>query len=205
MKTLLLATSNKAKQEELTRGLQPLIAKGLVLKTLKDFPDIIHPEETGATFEENAKIKAMSYAEQTGLAALADDGGILIDILNGEPGVKSRRWPGYEASDQELIDYALDKLKDVPAGKRGARFQTCVCFYDPESETTICEEGDIQGHLSETPLDIETNGYPFRVLFIVDKYDKFYDHMTEAEHHEMNHRLHALRRVISQMEKYLLE
>ncbi|MBP7967512.1 non-canonical purine NTP pyrophosphatase, partial [Candidatus Woesebacteria bacterium] len=103
MHKLLLATTNKAKQAEITFGLQPLLEKGVTIVSLRDFPSIEEPEETGATFEENAKLKAQYYAQKTGLPALADDGGLMIDALGGEPGVKSRRWPGYSATDTELI------------------------------------------------------------------------------------------------------
>lgn len=217
MKKLLLATSNKAKQLEITQGLQSLIKLGLTIVSLNDFPDIKQPEETGATFEENAKLKAKYYAEKTGLPALADDGGLMIDALGGAPGVKSRRWPGYEATDQELITYALEQMKDIPPRKRTAKLATCLCFYDldgiPSQErgpakprgVFICEQEHIDGYITQEPLTMDTNGYPYRALFKVTKYDKFYDALTEEEHDAINHRLLAIKRLIPKIEQSLLE
>lgn len=205
MNKLLLATTNKAKQEEITLGLQPLLEKGITIVSLNDVPEIEDPEETGATFEENAKLKAKYYAEKTGLPAIADDGGLMIDALGGEPGVKSRRWPGYAATDIELIHYALDKMKDIPEGKRTAQLATCVAFYDPSSQEFTCEQESIDGFITTKPLTMDTNGYPYRALFKVTKYNKFYDELTPEEHDAINHRLLAIKRLLHQIEKYLLQ
>ncbi|CAN5116746.1 RdgB/HAM1 family non-canonical purine NTP pyrophosphatase [soil metagenome] len=217
MKKLLLATTNKAKQEEILFGLKPLIEQGLIVISLSDVDIQEYPEETGVTFEENAKLKAKYYAEKTGLPALADDGGIMIDALGGKPGVKSRRWPGYEATDKELIDYALKKLKDVPADKRTAKLVTCVCFYYPKVEIPslkgvsegrgvyVCEQEQIEGFMTDKPLTMETNGYPYRALFKVLKFNKFYDELTHEEHDAINHRLLAIKRLIPTIQKYLLQ
>ena len=205
MNKLLLATTNKAKQSEITLGLQPLLKQGITIVSLNDFPEIEEPDETGATFEENAKLKARYYAEKTGLSAIADDGGLMIDALGGEPGVKSRRWPGYAATDIELIHYALDKMKDIPDGKRTAQLATCVAFYDPSSQEFTCEQESIDGFITTEPLTMDTNGYPYRALFMVTKYNKFYDELTEEEHDAINHRLLAIKRLLHQIEKYLLQ
>lgn len=205
MNKLLLATTNKAKQTEITFGLQPLLEKGVTIVSLHDFPHIEEPEETGATFEENAKLKAQYYAEKTGLPALADDGGLMIDALGGEPGVKSRRWPGYAATDLELINYALDKMKTIPKDKRTAHLATCVAFYDPTSGHFHCDQESIDGFITTEPLTMDTNGYPYRALFKVTTYNKFYDELTQEEHDAINHRLRALKRLIPQIEKYLLQ
>ena len=205
MKKLLLATTNNAKKIEIILGLKPLIDRGLEVITLNDLENIEQPEETGVTFEENAKLKAKYYADKTGLPALADDGGLMIDALNGEPGVKSRRWPGYEATDEELIHYALDKMKDISEEKRSAKLETCVCFFDPQSQQYVCEQEDINGRITDKPLTMDTNGYPYRVLFIVEQFDKFYDELTETEHDAINHRLIAIKRLIPTLEKFLLK
>lgn len=216
MKKLLLATTNKAKQEEITLGLQPLIEKGVTIVSLNDYPHFEEPEETGATFVENAKLKAKYYAEKIGLPALADDGGLMIDALGGEPGVKSRRWPGYAATDLELIHYALNKMKTIPDTKRTAELRTCLCFYTPHNIPSlrgvskgrgvyICEQESIEGSITQKPLTMETNGYPYRALFKVTKYNKFYDELTPEEHDAINHRLLALKRLLHQIEKYLLQ
>lgn len=195
MTRLLIATTNPAKREEITYGLQDLVNDGLEILTLQDVQVEGEPVESADTFEGNAKIKAQFYGDQTGLPTISDDGGLMIDALNGAPGVKSRRWPGYEATDEELITYALDKMNDVPEGKRTAQLVTCVCLYDPVNKQFTTEQESIKGKISAEPLTMDTNGYPYRALFIVDKYDKFYDELSKAEHHEINHRLKALRKL----------
>ena len=114
MKKLLIATSNPGKKIEILKALE-IIIKEFELLTLDNFPNITEPEETGKTFEENALIKAKYYALATNLPTIADDGGIMIDALNGEPGVRSRRWPGYTATDEELIQMTLEKMKYAAA------------------------------------------------------------------------------------------
>jgi len=205
MNKLLVATTNQAKKLELLSGLSSLQKNGWEILTLKDLNITDDPEETGKTFEENALLKAMYYGEKTGLPTLADDGGLMIDALGGEPGVKSRRWKGYECTDQELIEYALEKLQGIPLENRTAKLQTCLCFYNPQTKFTASEEEPIEGYIAEKRLDRETNGYPYRVLFIVKKYHKFYDEMTPDEHDEENHRLKALRRLLVQIERNLLQ
>jgi XTP/dITP diphosphohydrolase len=96
MKKILIATTNKAKLEEIKNGLKPLLKQKIKLLTLTDVGVEEKPEESGKTFCENAKIKAKFYAKKTNLPTLADDGGLLIPSLNNEPGVRSRRWLGCE-------------------------------------------------------------------------------------------------------------
>jgi len=154
------------------------------------------PIESGSTFEENARIKAQFYAGQTKIPTLADDGGLMIDALNGAPGVISRRWPGYEATDRELIDYALEKMKNIPKDERTAQLKTCVCFCNPTSNYLSCNEQSIDGMMAEKPTTYDTNGYPFRALFIVKKFNTFYDELSQDEHQEINHRLKAIQHLI---------
>lgn len=205
MKKLLIATHNKAKKEEILRGLNTLIKEGIKIVDLEELHISMEPEETGKTFQENSLLKAKFYAELSQLPTIADDGGLVIPFLNNEPGVKSRRWPGYEVTDEELIKYALSQLKDVKGTNRIAFLETCLCFYDPLSRQTNFEQEKIKGRISETPLTIDTNGYPFRVLFIVEKYNKFYDELTKEEHEKENHRLKALKRLVKKIMPNLLQ
>lgn len=201
MKKLLIATSNKSKKKEILRGLTPLAKIGVQLLTLDDVTITGEPIESGTTFEENAKIKAKFYASQAKIPTLADDGGLMIDALNGAPGVISRRWPGYEATDRELIDYALEKMKNIPKDERTAQLKTCVCFCNPASNYISCNEQSIDGMMSEKPTTYDTNGYPFRALFIVKKFNKFYDELSQEEHQEINHRLKAIQHLIPVISK----
>ena len=195
MKAILIATSNPGKFKELIKGLETLNEKGIKLLSLKELDVNEKPQENGKTFQDNALIKARFYARKTGLPTIADDGGLTIDILKGAPGVKSRRWTGYEATDEELIKYTLYKLKNVPLSKRHARLTACLCYYNPLSKKKIFKEQSIKGRIASRPVKNWTKGYPYRALFIVDKYKKYYDELTDEEHEIINHRLRAARKL----------
>lgn len=196
MKKILIATTNLAKLKELKSGLKSLEKLGIEILTLNDVKvGEKTPVETGHTFQENALIKAKFYADLTNLTCLSDDGGLIIPYLNNEPGVKSRRWLGYEATDEELIRHALLHLRGVTGGHRAAYLETCLCVYYPKTKRVIYETEKIVGHISEKPNGKPTHGYPYRAIFIVDKFNKYYDELTEKEHVEINHRLKALKRL----------
>lgn len=200
MKKILIATTNLAKLEELKIGLKSLEKQGIKILTLNDVKVGEHePVETGKTFPENALIKAKFYSRLTHLPCLSDDGGLIIPYLNNAPGVLSRRWPGYEASDEELINLTLSNLRGCTGSKRTAFLQTCLCFYDPEIKQVIFETEKIKGHIAEKPSKKPTNGYPYRAIFIVDKFNKFYDELTPQEHNQINHRLKALKRLVNKI------
>ncbi len=197
MKKLLLATHNPAKLEELKIGLKELEKYGITLVSLNDVRVEEEPVETGSTFQENSELKAKFYSKLTGLPTIADDGGLIIPYLNNAPGVKSKRWPGYEASDEELIGFTLNKLKGCTGDKRIAYLETCVTFLMPNSpvNTQISEQEKIKGYIADIPSNRATNGYPFRALFIVDEFDKYYDELTDKEHDQINHRYIALKKL----------
>lgn len=192
MKKLLIATSNKAKFEEISKAIKKLTDNKIEILGLSDVDVSGDPVENGKTFEENAKIKAKFYGDQTNLPTLADDAGLEIDILNGEPGVKTRRWKGYEATDKELINFTLEKLKGIPFEKRTAKLTTCICLYFPKENKFHIERASINGKIATKPLNQKTNGYPFRVLFVIDGLNKFYGEITRKEHEKINHRLKAI-------------
>ncbi|MBI2641222.1 hypothetical protein HYW87_01335 [Candidatus Roizmanbacteria bacterium] len=205
MNKLLIATHNKAKLSEHLLGLAPLIRKGLNVVSLTDLAIKDSPQETGKTFEENSLLKAKFYGNLSGLPTISDDGGLIIPVLNNKPGVTSKRWPGYEASDKELIQYTLKRLEKVHDKKRVAYLQTCICFYDPETKKSMCEEEKIKGFIAKYPTHKHRKGYPFRALFIVEEFNKYYDELSEREHQKVNHRLIALRRLLQKIESYLIE
>lgn len=203
MKKILIATSNPGKIEEIIDGLKPLKKFGIRFVRLNDVGVEEKVEETGKTFCENAKIKALFYGEKTNLPTIADDGGLIIPYLNNEPGVKSRRWLGYEASDEELIQYTLKRLNNQPTENRIAFLQTCVCFYHPQTKKIFFQEENIKGWLAEKPSPRRIKGYPFRALFIVEKFNKYYDELTDEEHHQVNHRLRAIKKLIPKIKQSL--
>ncbi len=133
--TILVATTNQGK----VRELRAMLGDAVEWKTLADFPQIGEVEEDGATFAENARKKATEYARATGLWTLADDSGLVVDALDGAPGVKSARFSGDvpPGTDRKIIDQRniaklLDLLKGIPAEKRSARFVCHLCLASPE-------------------------------------------------------------------------
>jgi len=134
---------------------------------------------------------------------LSDDGGLVIPYLNNEPGVKSRRWLGYEATDKELIKFALSNLRGCTGSKRTAYLETCLCFYDPQIKNAIYEIEKIKGHIAEKPSGLPTKGYPYRAIFIVDEFNKYYDELTQKEHQKVNHRLKALKRLTERIKNLI--
>lgn len=202
---ILIATHNKSKLKEIKKGLKNLINHQITLLSLKDVQITSNPEETGITFEENSLIKAKYYAELSKLPTISDDGGLGITILNGEPGVKSKRWLGYEMTDEELITHTLQKLTDIPKNKRNAYLQTCVTFFDPTTHKVIQISEKIKGSIALQSSGNPTNGYPFRAIFIVEKFNKLYERLTHQEHEQINHRLHALKKISKKILTYLLQ
>jgi len=144
-------------------------------------------KESGKTYEENAIKKAVFYSKLTGLPVLADDGGLEIDILGGEPGLKSRRWPGYKASDEELIGLALEKLKGVPREKRTACFVVVVALAFSENKV-FTARGEKQGIILEKPQGKMISGYPFRSIFYLPKQDKTFNQLSIEQEAETGHR-----------------
>lgn len=204
MKSILIATHNPGKLKDIRKGLVSLEKKGITIVSLNDLNITKEPEETGTTFEENTLLKAKYYASLTNLPTISDDGGLTIDILNGEPGVKSRRWPGYAATDEELIQFALNKLNGIPREKRKAALQTCVGFYDPHTKDFIVECEKNSGYIAEKPTKQKTKGYPYRALFILDATGSYYDELTPEQHEQFNHRLLAVKRLSKKIEKYFI-
>ena len=127
------ATGNAGKLRELRRILE---AQGHEVVSQKELGITIEPDETGTTFEANALIKAETICKASGLPTIADDSGLCVDALDGAPGVYSARYCGHHGDDEANNDKLLEKMKDVPAGQRGAKFVAAVCFILPPASTS---------------------------------------------------------------------
>ncbi|MBI2064685.1 MAG: non-canonical purine NTP pyrophosphatase [Candidatus Yanofskybacteria bacterium] len=180
---ILIATKNPGKAREISFFLKNF---GFETVSLLNFANVPEVEETGKTFEENAIMKAKAYFESLGIPTVADDSGLAIDYLNGEPGVKSRRWLGYEMTDQEMIDTALEKLKGVPIEKRTTHLIAVGVYYD--GKNTVIERGSTDGYIVEEQKVKCEPGYPFRAIFWMPKFGKLYQDLTHEEHEQINHR-----------------
>jgi XTP/dITP diphosphohydrolase len=193
MSKILLATHNPGKILEYREIFK---SYPIELVTLRDINITHEPEETGKTFDENAIAKARYYAEHTDLPVLAEDSGLEIDYLNGEPGVYSGRWPGHKATDQELIDIAMSKLQNVPKEKRGAQFRVVVAFKMPRENEVFTGQGMLRGMILEKPIKKIIPGFPFRSIFYVPEIDKVLGEMTESEEAQIGHRSQAMKQLL---------
>ena len=171
MKTLLIATTNPAKFAEIKDFFSdiPIVCVGL-----RDVGITTPVEETGKTFEENAILKAKTYAKLSGLPTLADDGGLEIDAFHGEPGVHSHRWihTDREDTDEELIAYTIEQMKDVPLSKRGAQLRLVLALVLPNGEIHT-SEGVIRGVIAQKPSSYRREGFPYRSLLYLPELEKF--------------------------------
>lgn len=179
---ILIATKNPGKAKEI----KSIVGNTFEVVSLSDLADAPDVKETGETFEENAILKAKKYFEWSGIPTIADDSGLEIDYLVGEPGVLSRRWPGYEATDQELIDMTLKKMNGVARDMRSAHLVAVGAYYN--GENTIVESGSIDGYIVEEQSVECEPGYPFRAIFWIPKFRKLYQDLTHEEHEKINHR-----------------
>jgi len=198
MKKLLIATKNKGKIFEISKYLSDLPVKLVSLRDVGIDDDV---EETGKTYEENSKLKALFYAKRSGMAAVSDDGGLEISALNGAPGVRSRRWLGYEAKDEELVDYMKKVARELPDDNRVAFFKTVVSFALPDGRVWS-EKGEVKGEIAKKPMMRLLRGYPYRSFFFLPEIEKFYheDQLSEKEEDVYNHRKKALEK----LKKYIL-
>ncbi len=196
---ILIATKNPGKLLEYCELMKEM---PLEIVTLEDFGISDEPEEDRPTFEENAAKKVNFYSNFVDFPTLAEDSGLEIDCLNGEPGVLSRRWPGYEATDEELIKIVLKKLENAPADKRGAQFRVVMALKFPHDKNIFFGEGIMRGFLMEKPIEKIIPGYPFRSLFYNPDVGRIIGEMTMEEEAKIAHRKDALKILLPHLLKY---
>ena len=193
MQKLLIATTNPGKLREYKDFLSDLPVDLVSLKDVGITDDV---EEKGKTYEENSRAKALFYARKSGLPAISDDGGIEIHALNNEPGIKSRRWLGYEASDEELIDHMVKVSKKLPEENRKATFRLVVSLGLPDGKV-YSREGKVEGIIAKKPHQKLLHGYPYRSFFYLPQANKFYheSELTKDEMKKYNHRYMAVKKL----------
>ena len=184
---IILATKNQKKVEELKAMLTDLDVNIL---SLSDFPDIPEVEETGITFAENAELKSTAIARATGKIALADDSGLEVDALGGQPGVYSNRFAGPGASDRDKYMRILELLDGVPDEKRTARFRAAVAVSTPNGDTTIVE-GSCEGQIAHEPRGDQ--GFGYDPIFYLPEFNKTMAELTPEAKNAISHRGKALR------------
>lgn len=185
---LVLATRNRAKLEELRRILAPLVPVEVL--GLDDVPAYDEVPETGATFEDNALIKAREAVLRTGLPAVADDSGLTVDALSGMPGVLSARWAGSAASDEANLRLVLEQVADVPDERRGASFVCAAVLVTPAGAEEVVR-GQLTGTLLRAPRG--TNGFGYDPVFVPVGHTRTTAEMSPAEKDAISHRGTAFR------------
>src|SRR5688572_19123022 len=191
MKTLLLATHNQGKVAEFRDMLGGLVED---IKSAADFA-LPEPDETGTSFIDNAILKAKSARRATNLPCLADDSGLAIDALNGEPGIYSARWAGECKDFRYAMQQVHDKLNGNVNGQK-ARFVAVLALTLPEGKTELFE-GVVEGALAWPPRG--TNGHGYDPIFVPEGHDRTFAEMDAAEKNELSHRARA----VEQLAAYL--
>ena len=189
---LVLATRNQGKIIEFRRILEALAPGEIELVGVDQFPDLVDVDETGLTFEENSLLKARYTCLATGLPAIADDSGLCVDALNGDPGIYSARWAGEHGNDQANLEKVLDQLKDVPDEKRTAHFMCVASLVLPDGRELVAE-GRFEGHILHAPVG--ENGFGYDPIFQPLGLRISSAQMSAEEKDAMSHRGKSLRAI----------
>jgi XTP/dITP diphosphohydrolase len=188
---VLLATRNAKKLDELRRILAPQVDVEVIgLDQVSPFDEV---PETGATFAENALIKAVEGVEHTGLITVADDSGLAVEALNQMPGVLSARWSGKAKDDEKNLRLVLEQVADVPDERLGAAFICAAALATPDGVRHV-EEGRMAGRLIREPRG--SNGFGYDPIFVPDGYELTSAEMESADKDAISHRGRALRALL---------
>ena len=189
---LLLATRNKGKIEEFRRILEDIAAGEIELVGLEQFPDLHDVDETGSTFEENALLKAREMSLAAGIPAIADDSGLCVDFLNGDPGIFSARWAGIHGDDRANTAKVLESLIGVPDEKRSAHF-TCVAALALPDGRIHVEEAHFDGWILHSPIGDQ--GFGYDPIFRPEGYEISSAQMSADAKDAISHRGKSLRAI----------
>ena len=183
---LLLATRNPGKVREYLRFLEDLPVNVVTLDEAGIEDDV---DETGETILQNAVLKATAYAEKSGMLTLADDSGLEVDALDGEPGVRSARYAGDGASEDTRNRYLLQKLENIPDDRLQARFRCVIAIATPDLEIET-SEGTCEGRMVREPRG--STGFGYDPIFYVPEYDMHMAELTMDEKNSISHRGKAM-------------
>ncbi|MDX1689211.1 MAG: XTP/dITP diphosphatase [Candidatus Promineifilaceae bacterium] len=186
-KRLLVATHNQGKVTEYAELLQDLDVEWL---SLEDAGVTVEVEETGATFRENAVLKAETYAREAGLLTLADDSGLEVDAMNGRPGVQTARFGGEDLNSEERYRLLLERLERVPWGQRGARFRCVVALATPEGGVLETAEGAVEGRIALEPAG--EGGFGYDPIFYVEERGATMAELPADVKNQLSHRARAV-------------
>jgi XTP/dITP diphosphohydrolase len=191
-RTLVVASGNRGKLREFRSLLEP---SGWQVLELSDLCVTVDHKETGGSFAENARLKAIAYSHQTQLPVLADDSGLEVDDLGGRPGIHSARYAGEDAGDAERVQKLLAELKSAGCG-RSARF-VCAVALAQQGRILAEAEGTCSGRIAEEPQGI--NGFGYDPVFFLPELGRTYAELAEAEKNRISHRARALQALLAKL------
>lgn len=189
MKEVIIATKNPGKAREFEHIFAP---RGIAVKTLLDYPEIEDVEETGSTFEENAILKAEAVSKTLNKMVIGDDSGLIVDALEGRPGIYSARYAGEPKDDQKNLEKVLAELKGVSEEDRTARFYCALAVAVP-GKKTVTVSGTCEGQILEEERG--SNGFGYDPVFYVPDKSRTMAELTSDEKNKISHRANALKKL----------
>ena len=187
LNTIVLATQNRDKREELQEALSEFTVKIL---SLNDFPFIGEIEEVGQTLQENSMLKAKTVHNLTQLPVIADDTGLEVEALNGAPGIYSARYAGEDVTYEDNVNKLLAEMENIPLENRKAQFRTVISFVDKDRE--LWTEGRIKGIIGESAKG--KNGFGYDPVFFVPELGKTFSELSIGEKNRISHRGLAMKK-----------
>ena len=198
---VVLATKNRGKVRDFADIFDQMsLSARIALLDLSEFPDFPDIPENGKTFSENALIKARAAAEFTGFISIADDSGIVVDALDGAPGIYSARFAGPGANDRENNEKLLEMMKDIPESERTATFMAAVAIVSPGGMEEVVV-GECHGQITAAPLG--TNGFGYDPLFFYPPLGRTYGQMADEEKNRISHRRRAIEAAARELSKFI--
>jgi XTP/dITP diphosphohydrolase len=205
---VLYATSNHGKVQEVRKYLQSF---GIPLVSPAEVGIAIDVEETGQTLEENATLKARAYVAQAPrMVVMADDTGVAIDVLHGEPGIHVRRWRDRATpmSDEAIIAYCMQRMQGIPPAQRGAQFRTVIALGHASGGIELFD-GILRGTIVETPAPLTIPGFPFETMFFIPEWGKLlgdihtYSSAEKLRQNFLTHRERAVNKAVPRLRQLL--
>lgn len=193
MKSLLIATHNPGKFKLFQKYFEKLPFN---LHSLAEYNITYDVPETGTTFKDNALLKAKEYYRLAKITTLADDGGLMVDALNGEPGVYSARYAGPHATDKQKVEFLLNKLKDIPAHRRSAKFVSVLALVKKQ-DAIYFFDGIMHGTIAQCAKGTLQLGLPYKQIFIPEGYTKTLNELDDMQDFSyVSHRQKAIAKLM---------
>ncbi len=194
MQRILIATHNRGKVTEFAQMMSELPVQAI---SLDDAGITLEVEETGSTFEENARLKAIGYARESGFLTLADDSGLEVDALGGAPGVSSARYAGPDASDKDRYTLLLQNLANVPGDQRTARFRCAIALAAPDGRI-FTGEGVVEGVIASAPRG--EFGFGYDPVFFLPEYGATMAELRSTFKNVISHRARAFQAILPRLQ-----